>query len=339
MRTLFLLLFFLISTGSSIGQTESNPLFQNQQPLPLRLSLSFKDIKKNTTDTTFLSSLLYYQQNGIWDSINISVRSRGKFRKKECFFTPLRIKIKKKDALGTPFEGNKSLKLVLPCQDRDDNSKLVIKEYICYKMYDQLSTYTFNTRLAEIELKETSSKKAKDFKISGFFIEDDDLVAKRHYAKVVENENLHPRLLRDTFAIEHDLFQYMISNTDWSTTFLHNSKLIKMEPNKYVPLAYDFDMSGFVDAPYAIVDAAMNVNSVRDRVYRGFCRKDNEVLQWVRKKYMESENKVMNVINSYSTYYTPNELRSMNAFITQFFATLKSDTKFQSDIIDKCRTK
>lgn len=324
--------------GESFGQsTTSTKLFQQQEVLSMRMSLSFKEIKKNTTDSTFIPSMLYYKQGDTWDSIKINVRARGQFRKKECFFTPLHIKIK--DSHGTLFEGNKSLKLVLPCEISKDNNKLLIKEYICYKLYDEISPYTFSTRLVNIDLKETSGNKPKNFPVYGFFIEDDDLVAKKHNAKVIENLNLHPLALRDTFAIQHDLFQYMISNTDWSTTYLHNAKLIKIEPNTFIPLAYDFDMAGFVDAPYAVVDATLNVASVKDRVYRGFCRKNESALQSVRRQYINSEIQLKNVIGLYSNYFEPKEFASINAFIDEFFLTLKSDTNFRNSIIEKCRTK
>src|SRR6187551_744466 len=310
---IFILCHLLCATSFCQNNT-TTPLFQQSDLLPLRMAISFKDIKKNTTDSTFLPGILHYKNGDAWDSIKISVRSRGQFRKKNCFFTPLHVKIKKEDALGTPFEGNKSLKLVLPCETSKGNNELLIREYICYKLYDEITRYTFNTRLVTIDLKESSSSKTKDFKVYGFFIEDDDLVAKRHHGKVVENLNLHPLGLQDTSAIKHDLFQYMISNTDWSTTFLHNAKLMKIEPNTFIPLAYDFDMSGFVDAPYAVVDATLNVASVTDRVYRGFCRKNDSVLQYVRRQYIGLEPQLRNTINKYSGYFDAKEVSTINKF-------------------------
>ena len=38
-----------------------------------------------------------------------------------------------------------------------------------------------------------------------------------------------------------------------------------------VPLAYDFDFSGAVNASYATVDSRLSVTRVRDRLFRGFC--------------------------------------------------------------------
>src|SRR6478752_263820 len=170
-------MFFLFQLCSFMCYSQDEPniaLFKNDDILELRLCLSFKEIKKNTTDSTFLPGILHYKQGEVWDSIKISVRSRGQFRKRECFFTPLHVKIKKEDANGTIFQGNKSLKLVLPCETSKGNNGLLIKEYICYKLYDNISRYTFNTRLVQIDLKESSGSKSKDFKVYGFFIEDDD---------------------------------------------------------------------------------------------------------------------------------------------------------------------
>jgi len=39
---------------------------------------------------------------------------------------------------------------------------------------------------------------------------------------------------------------------------------------------YDFDYSGFVDAPYALPPESIKVRSVRVRRYRGFCMHNDE---------------------------------------------------------------
>ena len=98
-------------------------------------------------------------------------------------------------------------------------------------------------------------------------------------------------------------------------------------------------MSGFVDAPYAVVDASLNVASVTDRVYRGFCRKNDGVLQYIRKQYITLEPELKKKINSYSGYFDPKELNAMNKYMNEFFETMKSDSRFQNYIIEKCRTK
>jgi hypothetical protein len=269
--------------------------------------------------------------------MKVEVRARGEFRRKECYYPPLRLKMKKKDSKGTLFEGNKSLKLVMPCRQVKDDG-LILREFMCYKMFEAVSEYTFETRLLNIQFTDENSKKVVDVQFKGFFIEDDDVVAKRHDGKVSE-VNLHPKALEDKNALRHDMFQYMIANTDWSTTFQHNAKLIQLtESKKYIPLTYDFDMSGFVDAPYAVADATLGISSVRERLYRGFCR-DEAVTQEVRQEYVSQEAAIMAAAKQYESLFPAKEFAGIEKYLAEFFDTFKDDAKFKRDIIDKCRTK
>jgi hypothetical protein len=131
----------------------------------------------------------------------------------------------------------------------------------------------------------------------------------------------------------------MVANTDWSTTFLHNAKLIQLnDTKKYIPLTYDFDMSGFVDAPYAVVDASLGISSVRERLFRGFCRSD-DVVQAIRAEYIQKEPEIMGAIKGLESSFSPKEYDSIVKYMDDFFETFKSDAKFKSSITDKCRTK
>jgi hypothetical protein len=338
MRYPILLFVVFIIPGVMLAQKgELAELFMDETPLEIKLSVAIKEVKAITNDTVYTSYVMHYKNAGIWDSIKIEVRARGNFRRKECYYPPLRVKIKKEDAKGTLFEGSRSLKLVLPCKQVKENS-LIMKEYICYQMYEPISRYTFNTRLANIAFTDRNNKKIQGVSIMGFFIEDDDVVARRHKAKVVEDLKLHPKTLQDSNAVRHDMFQYMVANTDWSTTFLHNAKVIQLEESKkYIPLAYDFDMAGFVNAPYATANETLGITSVRERLYRGFCR-SNEVMQAIRNEYISKENDINGVIKRYQNSFDPREFASLTKYMDEFFNTLKSDAKFKFNIMDKCRT-
>jgi hypothetical protein len=68
------------------------------------------------------------------------------------------------------------------------------------------------------------------------------------------------------------LFEYFIGNTDFSFNGLHNGEVVgKSDGSNLIPVAYDFDFSGAVNAPYATVDPALSVKRVRDRLFRGYC--------------------------------------------------------------------
>jgi len=333
-----LLLILIFIPGLIFGQkADIAQLFLDETPMEIKLSIAIKDVKAIASDTVYTQYMMHYKNGSVWDSIKIDVRARGNYRRKECYYPPLRVKIKKDDAKGTVFEGSRSLKLVLPCKQVKENS-LIMKEYICYQMYEPISKYTFNTRLASIVFTDLNNKKIKDVSIMGFFIEDDDVVAKRHKGKVVEDLKLHPKALQDSNSVRHDMFQYMVANTDWSTTFLHNAKVIQLdESKKYIPLAYDFDMAGFVNAPYAVPNETLGIANVRERLYRGFCR-PVDVMQAIRKEYIDKENEIKGVIKRYESSFEPKEFASMMKYMDEFFTTFKSDSRFKTNIVDKCRT-
>lgn len=342
MKNLSIILLTLALYLPSLAQKgDLTTLFSDEQPLDIRLRFSVKDVKKITVDTIYTASVLSFKTGDKWDSIPVEIRARGNFRRANCYFPPLRIKIKKDVAKGTVFEGNRSLKLVLPCKSAKDNN-LVMREYVCYKMYEPVTKYIFHTRRVNIDFTDVSTKKMSHVPVSGFFIEDDDLIAKRFNAKVIETQ-LSPMRLQDTAAVRHDFFQYLIANTDWSTAFMHNAKVIQVADAKapyFVPLTYDFDMSGVVNAPYAQVNETLGIAAVTERLYRGFCRPlqgPSQIMETVRQEYLANEAKIMGEIKRHENLFEAKELAGMTAFVKDFFDILRSPEKFKANVLDKCR--
>jgi hypothetical protein len=325
-----------VLSGSYAQDIVKQNLFEQRSPLSIKLALSLSEVKKKTNDSTYIPAMLSFRKDGgAWDSIPIAVRTRGNFRKKECSYPPLRIKIKKKDAANTLFEGTKSLKLVLPCYVAKSGQDLINKEYLCYQFYEPITPYYFRTRLLDITLIE-KGKRQKTSQVNGFFIEDDDPLAERHHAQVVDGSKLNPMQLEDTIALRFDLFQYMIANTDFSTTFFHNIKVIRTDKGHYIPVPYDFDMSGIVNPPYATIDPKLEIKSVRERVYKGYCR-DEKVAEYVRREFIGRENDMYQIIDLHDKFLNPKETESLKKYVGEFFAILKNDRDYQDLIVSKCR--
>jgi hypothetical protein len=61
------------------------------------MKFSSKQVKNETNDSTFIDSFLMYKntEDG-WDSLDIDLWARDNFRRKNCSYPPIRIKIKKK---------------------------------------------------------------------------------------------------------------------------------------------------------------------------------------------------------------------------------------------------
>ena len=335
--TILILLIHAITTSLSAQESKQAILFSSQEPLSMRLDLSLSKVRKHTDDSTYIAIVVHYKTpEGLWDSIPSSVRTRGHFRKKHCFFPPLRIKFKKKDANGTLFEGTKSLKLVMPCHGYQTSNDLILKEFLCYRLYEAACPYVFRTRLVDITLND-QGKNGNTYQLQGILIEDDDAAAERYNAKVFEHPKFDPLQFQDTSSLRLDFFQYMIANTDFSTTFLHNIKAIQTKNGRFIPIAYDFDMSGVVNAPYATFDEKLGIKSVRERYYKGYCR-DEKVAQAVREDYINREQSIIAVIGAFDKFFEPKEIEGLKKYLNEFFVTIKNDRAYSERLIGKCRS-
>jgi hypothetical protein len=335
----FLYLLALVPTGFSQDKDVSL-LFRNEEPIAIRLEISLKEVQKETNDTTYLPTKMAYKtERGVWDSLKIDLRARGEFRRNNCFFPPIRIKMKKKHTKETLFEGNKNLKLVIPCQNSKNADDLLLKEYLAYQLYEEVSPYVFSTRMVNLTLIDNSGRQPREYQLKGFFIEDDGLVAKRFNAEMVKDIQIHPMRMMDTVSTTHDFFEFMIANTDWSSVAQHNVKVMQLENKDYVPLPYDFDMTGLVNPPYAEVNEMLNISNIQERVYRGFCRSE-DLFQAVRQKYIDREAEIMAVFESeVFAAMNPKELLRAKAYIEEFFEILHQDERFNEQILTKCRLK
>ena len=142
---------------------------------------------------------------------------------------------------------------------------------------------SFNVRLAKIDyVDEDGQPITSRF---GFFIEDVRDVARRNEQKRLRGVNsISISQLDPAAAARFALFQYMISNLDWAMTVnvanedcCHNSRLVSEKgAADLIPVPYDFDESGLVNAPYAAPPARIPVPNVQVRFYRGFCQHNEQ---------------------------------------------------------------
>ena len=336
---LLLLLFIgLFSFGqNSDGYTL---LFQNEEPLKIKLKYHNKNLKKEIIDTILFDSQISYEQDGVWKDLDVKLRSRGNFRRNTCYWVPVKVKVKKSAAKGTIFEGNKSLKLVLPCMKEPDNNDNIMKEYIAYKLYEQISPYHFNARRVDVDFTETYGRKDKERKmvqLKGFLIEDDDIVAKRFDGKVVDRF-IHPLAMDAETSVQNAFFNFLIGNTDISVAYQHNAKLLYIG-KRLIPLSYDFDMTGFVNPSYATVNETLGIKTVKDRVYRGF-KRDGSILESVRQHYISKKAELTSILEAHASQFdNEREYKETYEFLNSFYEVLENDKKFKSEILDAARTK
>ena len=93
------------------------PLFNSDDTLQLTIEAPIRSLVRNAEDRPVVDgTATYIDVDGASVTLPVQVSTRGKSRLTVCRFPPLSLSVKKKDAAGTVFEGQKSLKIVTHCQ-------------------------------------------------------------------------------------------------------------------------------------------------------------------------------------------------------------------------------
>lgn len=134
------------------------------------------------------------------------------------------------------------------------------------------------------------------------------------------------------------LFEYMISNVDWSVPAGHNIKLIvpREDTNDIpYPVPYDFDHSGLVKTDYALPPPNIDILDVTERRYRGFPRQMEE-LQVIVDEYNQQKENVYKLIEEF-TLLSPSSRKNMIGFLKGFYNVLSKPNAINSEFIKNAR--
>jgi hypothetical protein len=173
-----------------------------------------------------------------------------------------------------------------------------------------------------------------------FFIEEiEDVAARNGMRRATTGERVPTTQLSATDAARIALFQYMIGNQDWSARAgppgegcCHNSRLIAPGPGgSLVPVPYDFDFSGLVNAPYAI--APDGTSSVRERRYQGFCAHNAQALA-VAAEFRAKRGPMFAVLGQVGL--DEGVRRRATAFLDGFFADIADDGRMAAKLLRNC---
>lgn len=247
------------------------PLFRSQEPLTLTITADMKEAFSNrdTSKTEWVPATLGWTEDGTTSSMNIELSTRGHFRLKSstCSAPPLRVKFPKDSITSGLWDKQGTLKLVTHCRPNYDQN--VLQEFLVYRIYNLLTDLSFQVRLAKVEYKDTKKPDAVAT-FWAFFLEDDGDMAKRNNGKLFKETGVGFEMGDAGITGLMSVFFYMVGNTDWSMPFQHNVRIVE-RGFEFLPVPYDFDWSGIVNAAYAKPDYRLPIKSVRERLYRGPC--------------------------------------------------------------------
>ena len=343
--SVLILFLAMLHYGNAVAQDYSKggarPLFSGHELLNIGLRADFDVLLDDVGDDRVEHNgfLDYYDGN---DTLvfQVKIKTRGNFRRDEdnCTFPPLRINFKKKQVVGTIFEGMDKIKLVTHCRP---NSKAyrqnVLSEYLAYRVFNILTDTSFRVRAANINYIDTPSGK-KTQESYTFFIEPDDVLAER----IGGHEIKQKYLMQDSTRYEHisrlAVFQYFIGNTDWAVSTLHNIKLFvtdTLQPPYAIP--YDFDWSGLVNAFYAQPQPRFELKSVTDRLFRGFCRSREEL--GIEFDYFKSKKAEIYQLGENLELLTKRQRKDILNYFDDFYEIIENEAMIEREFMDKCLTR
>jgi hypothetical protein len=127
----------------------------------------------------------------------------------------------------------------------------------------------------------------------------------------------------------------MIGNTDWSMPGTHNMKLVR-RGEVYLPIPYDLDFAGLVEAPYALPHPtiANRIDSVRERLYRGYCSERIDYAA-VFVRFNEQRDAIGELIRR-QPGLDGGSRRSALAYIESFYDVINDPEQARALIIDAC---
>lgn len=335
----FLLLFLSVNALIASAQSPVNRtrFFKDDKLIIMDLSTDLKKLvsEKKADHYQPATVTLHFPDSAVITE-PITLTARGEFRRKECFVPSIKLDFKN-DSTHKLLAPLKKLKLVVGCGTRTADEKLVLKEFLVYKIYNLLSDMSFKVRLLRINFTDTR-RKIKSYTQYGFVIEDVDDMAKRNNCKEVDKPAFQQERTDRQQMTLVTIFQYMIGNTDWAVPVYHNIKLMRLVTDSvsfpYV-VPYDFDFCGVVNANYAIPNENLEIKSVTERLYRGFPRTIEEVqkaLDIFRDKKEEVKNLVMNF-----EWLDQRSRRDVMDYLEEFYETIQDKYQVERIFVTNAR--
>jgi hypothetical protein len=342
MKKILLLLPVLIFKSFTALCTHATPddslkLFFDERPLSLTLSTDYKKLfneRKKATPQEATITFNFPDSSHITEVI--SINARGHFRNDQCYMPPIMLNFK--NAAEDRVKSLNKLKLVVGCGTSSDDGQLVVKEALVYRMYNLLTDLSLRIRMVNVTYLDTKGK-VKPYTQFGFILEDASTVAERNSCVQVTKTAYSTESTDREQMTMVAMFEYMIGNLDWSVPVYHNIKLMRDKSNPTAmpyALAYDFDHSGMVNAPYATPPDGFELNSVRDRVYRGYPRSMEE-LQRTIDIFNQKKEALRNIVSG-CEQLSSRYKKEMLGYIDEFYRTINNKSDVKSIFIDNART-
>jgi hypothetical protein len=323
------------------GFLHADPLFDSDETLLLSLEgpieLMGKDRDKEKSWPGVLSGDL-----GRFD-VDLSLRGKRRLDESVCEYPPLRLDFQKKQIKNTVFAHQGDIKLVVQCDNLEVFADYLRLEFLIYKALNLLTPASYRVRWVEIVYSDPGARAGRQERhMPAFFVERKSRLAKRLDSEKSDVTSIDIAKMEPEQASLLGLFQYVIANLDYSLaaaapgqSCCHNAKLLLAQSGQYVPVIYDFDSAGLINARYAGPTHGLGIKKVTQRIYRGYCL-HNGNLEAARASLLAKQ-KAIKVLFQNDAIVQEKAKKRVLKFLEASFRILKTPKKFNRFITGRCR--
>jgi hypothetical protein len=321
------------------------PLFSDNSELAVTIEAPFTTLIRTARRSTdpHPGALVHAGQR-----YNLLVSARGQTRRTtdRCSFPPLRIDFEDNELRETLFRGQNRLKLTTHCRSNANYAQFYALEYTAYRLYNEITPMSFRVRPLRVTYHDAEGRRGDETHF-GFFVEDEDDLARRNSREALEIETgvANATMLDPQASVRYALFQFMIGNVDWDMVAsaagrdcCHNTRLLAASEtarSALIPAPYDFDSAGLVDAPYAAPPEGLNIRNVRQRLYRGYCRHNDQVPAAI--SHFQSRRGAINAVIAGETRIPAARRQTAQRYIDEFYEVISDPQQVQRQLVERCR--
>lgn len=331
----------LAVTASAQESDTPDPLFRDTSILQATVTGPLTTlVRKRPKDEYLPGVFTYTDSDGGQVELDLEIRARGHFRHQNCDYPPVLLNLKRKQTVGTLFEHQNKLKLVIQCDRSNSYEQAVLREYLAYRILNKLTDKSFRVRLLSVTYVNTEKERENEPRYA-FLIEHKNRLAERFDLKDLEIEKTFVGALDGAQLNLTSIFELLIGNTDFSPIAgapgdecCHNYVLFGEGDIPQWAVPYDFDQSGFVDAPYAGPSPNLRIRDVKQRLYRGRCA-NNKHVQSSLQAFREAESVIYGLVEE-QPGLRPYVRKELTRYIEDFYKLINDPKDVERDIIDEC---
>ncbi|HRI62195.1 MAG TPA: hypothetical protein PK228_20785, partial [Saprospiraceae bacterium] len=153
MKHLVIFLLFTLAGMRLVAQSTSvapSTIFEKLTPteaVELTLEADFTTFVAQKKTNTYIPGTLRTKDGKTYA---VELRPRGRYRRKVSKIPPMKIRFSERELQAENLDTLNEIKIALPSAHTDEGNELIVKEYLAYRMFEQVSDVYCGARLVKL---------------------------------------------------------------------------------------------------------------------------------------------------------------------------------------------